>query len=353
MISTIKGYTLIPLQAPLNQPFRIAVGQHNTLDNLLLTISLADGTKGFGEAAVATHITGETIEDSVKNLHATFQWLMGQDAADYLKISAGLHERLSNNKCALAAVEMALLDALTRQWKMPLWRFFGPKANALKTDITIVIGSLEETQQKAKAFYAQGFRSFKIKIGKDEELDFLRVKAVKKIAPKGIIILDANQGYSDEQTLKFLSRLKRAGVTVALIEQPVPKADWEGLKRVTKVSKVAVCADESVSSLAQAVRAIKEKAVDVINIKMMKTGIIESREIAQLARANGIGLMMGGMMESNVAMTAAAHMASGLGGFDFIDLDTPFFIKNHAERNPFLSPAGVYNFKNARSGIGL
>jgi L-alanine-DL-glutamate epimerase-like enolase superfamily enzyme len=340
------------LHAPLIQPFRTALGQHDTLDNLCVTLTLADGTKGYGEAAVATHITGETIPQTEKNLRETGAWLCGRDAADYTVLSGVFHERMPDNKAAVAALEMAVLDALTRSAKMPLWALYGSAPAKVRTDITVVIDTLDETVLKTKAFYAQGFRAFKVKIGRDEELDLARVRAVAKIAKKAPIFLDANQGYTAQQTLRFLKDLDRCGIVPALVEQPVPKEDWEGLKRVTRLAKTRICADESVKSLADAVRAVKEKAVHVINIKLMKSGLVQAREIAHWARGAGMGIMMGGMMESALAMSCSAHLAAGLGGVEFADLDTPFFLKSSA-RPKFLSPDGVYDLSQVKAGIGV
>jgi L-alanine-DL-glutamate epimerase-like enolase superfamily enzyme len=340
-------------KASLNQPFRIACGQHDQLENILFTIELKDGTKGYGEAAVATHITGETIEQTLKNLNSIALWLKGYAIEDYLDISSHLHERLVHNKSAVAAVETAIFDALTRYLKIPLWQLWCSNPKQLRTDITMVIADLEETKTKALEFKRQGFRAFKIKIGRDMDLDFKRVQEVCRIAPRAQIILDANQGYSAKQTLKFLKDLSKFGITPDLIEQPVPKADWEGLKQVTRESKICVCADESASSLTDAIRIIKEKAAGAINVKLMKTGLVHSLEISRLAHAAGVKLMIGGMMESNLAMTASAHLAAALGYFDFVDLDTPFFIKGEVVRNPFLSSNGTYDLSKDKAGIGI
>lgn len=353
MRTRIQRCTVAPLCARLDGPFRIAIGQHDILDNVLFTIQFTDGTIGRGEAAVAPHITGETVARTTRNLKAAAHFLTGADPDDYLKISARLHEQMPDNQCAVAAVEMALLDALTKRWKIPLWRLFGLKPRILKTDITIVIGSLQETEEKGAQFYQQGFRSFKVKVGRDMDLDEQRVRALACLAPRSAIILDANQGYSDAQALKFVRTLKRAGIVPVLFEQPVARNDWEGLKRVSRLAGVPVCADESVSSPADAVRAIREKAVPVINIKLMKTGLIHAWGIAVLARAHGVRLMIGGMMETSLAMTASAHLAAGLGCFDFIDLDTPFFIRDGLKGNPYLSRNGTYRLSKSRPGIGI
>lgn len=356
--SLIKKCTVLDLTAPLNQPFRIASGQHDQLENLGFTIELYDGTKGFGEAAIASHITGETVITSRQNLESIAKDLVGKNIAEYLSISHQLNERLVKNKAAVAAVEMALLDALTRQMKIPLWKFFGSTCAPLATDITIVIAPLEETTVAASQYYRQGFRTFKIKVGRDEDLDFGRVLAVKKVVKNSAIILDANQGYTADQALSFLKNLKKHGVKPVLLEQPVPREDWEGLKKVSRLADVPVCADESAGTLNNVIELIKQKLVPVINIKLMKFGILQAREAVALARANGVQLMIGAMMESELSSTAAAHFAVGLGGFQFIDLDTPFFIKPAVKigglrKVTYLNPKGIYDLSRVKAGIGI
>lgn len=350
----LKTQTTV-IRASLHQPFRTALGTHDVLENIGFILTLADGTKGFGEAAVATHITGETLQGTLKNLKETGRRLEGRDIRDYLEARppSELKERLKDNKAALAAVETALVDAWSRQRKIPLWKFFGKRCRRLKTDITIVLADLKETEAAVRKYYRKGFRTFKVKIGRDFDLDLKRCAAVKRLAPRCTIYLDANQGYSAQEILRFLKELERLKVKVSLLEQPVPRSDWEGLKQVTRSTDIPVCADESVRSLSDARRLIKGKYADAINIKLMKSGIFESREIARLAKAGGTKLMIGGMMETSLAMTAAAHLAAGLGGFDYIDLDTPFFIKGNFDRNPFLDSKGIYNLANVKEGIGI
>ncbi len=351
--TTITSVSVRRLQKPLIMPFRIATGAHQSLDNVLLTVTLACGIKGYGEAAVAPHITGETVPKTMHNLKLMASYLKGQDIGHYQAMGAYVNSILSNNRAAAAAVEMALYDALTKLLKIPLWSMWGGVPKSFVTDITLVVGSLEETTAMARSFYAKGFRCFKIKVGRDMDMDLKRVIESSRIIKDSQIILDANQGFDDKQTLTFLKKLRDHKVRVDVIEQPVPKEDWEGLKRVTRLSGVCVCADESVSSLPQAVKAIREKAVGAINIKLMKTGMQDGAAIARLAKPNGIKLMLGGMMESSLAMTASAHLAAGLGCFDFIDLDTPFFIKNGLKGHPCLNRQGRYDLRGIKAGIGI
>ena len=123
-ISVIKKAKASRLSAQLVSPFRTALGQHDILENVLFMIELNDGTKGFGEAGVAPHITGETFDQTLRSLSRAGEELVGQDASNFLRISSEFGEKLCANPCALAALETALLDALTRQWKIPLWKFF-------------------------------------------------------------------------------------------------------------------------------------------------------------------------------------------------------------------------------------
>jgi L-Ala-D/L-Glu epimerase len=190
----IEHFSVSRLKKPLNQPFRIATGQHDYLDNLIFKIKLTDGTTGRGEAAIATHITGETIDETKISLEKAGRKIIGESPYDYLKMSSWLNEELIKNKSAVGAVESALADALTKLLDMPLWHFFGDQCDQLSTDITIVIADLKETEDSVKKYFKLGFRIFKVKVGRDMDLDIKRVMAVKRLAPKSKIYLDANQG---------------------------------------------------------------------------------------------------------------------------------------------------------------
>jgi len=347
--------------APLATPFRIASGQHDELANVFFRLRTTDGARGYGEAAVATHITGETLQGTLANLQAVGAALKGRTIDDPEAVCREVATRLSGNHAALAAVEMALLDISSRRQEIPLYRLFAPATPqgvklGFATDITVVIGSLEEARVTAADFTARGFSSFKIKIGKDEDLDLRRVLAVREAAPESTLILDANMAFSADRMLAFLDRLDHNGVRPVLLEQPVKKNDWDGLAAITAAlagTGVLVCADESVSSLEDARRAIDSNAVTAINVKTMKSGLLMGAEIARLAVANGVRTMLGAMMESALSITASAHLAAGLGCFEVIDLDTTFFLKGDLARSPYLDASGRFDLGSAGPGIGL
>lgn len=349
------------IRAPLVTPFRIATGQHDELANIFVRLRTGDGICGYGEAAVATHITGETVAGTLANLQAAASALQGRRIDDPEEVCREFSPAFAGNHAGLAAFEMVLLDISARVQGIPFYRLFAPAAAdapllTFATDITIVIGSLAEARAAAQQFAAQGFKAFKIKIGRDVELDLQRILAVVAIVPDAELILDANMGFSAHRMLAFLDRLDTCNARPVLLEQPVPKNDWDGLATITAAlagSGTLVCADESVGSLADARRAIDSGAVSAINVKSMKSGFLEGAAIARSANSHGVKLMLGAMMESALAITASAHFAAGLGCFDFMDLDTTFFIKGELAESPYLDHSGRFDLRHAGHGIGV
>ncbi|MGH2478832.1 MAG: enolase C-terminal domain-like protein, partial [Ktedonobacteraceae bacterium] len=98
---------------------------------------------------------------------------------------------------------------------------------------------------------------------------------------------------------------------------------------------------------------LKMGAVNVVNIKLMKAGIVDALDIAALCRATHTGLMVGAMIESRLAIAAAAHLVAGLGGFSFIDLDTPMLLAEDPFTGGFEQHAGVYDLSQVKSGLGI
>ena len=167
-------------------------------------------------------------------------------------------------------------------------------------------------------------RVIKVKVGADTlDADVARLRAVHQAAPACALIVDGNAAFDSATALRLCEAIRRHGLPVALLEQPVAAGDLDALAIVSQSGGLTVAADESVSSAADA-RAIAERhAAGVLNIKPMKCGFVEALEIAAVARVHGLGTMIGAMVESVLATSASACFAAGLGGFDFVDLDTP------------------------------
>jgi L-alanine-DL-glutamate epimerase-like enolase superfamily enzyme len=196
-------------------------------------------------------------------------------------------------------------------------------------------------------------RTIKIKVGQGLDPDEARVRAVAGAACGLRLMLDANQGYGPGESLRLLRRLRRAGIVPALFEQPAAAQDYAGLRAVAARGGVPVAADESAGSREAVLRLVRERAAQVVNIKLMKCGLLEAWDIAALARSAGLGLMIGGNIESSLAMAAAAHFAAGLGRFSFVDLDTPLWFRRDPMSGVRLGPGGVYDLAGVKAGIGV
>ncbi len=350
----IKKIRVKKIRADLFMPFAISSGSHERLENILFEVELKSGIKGFGEAAIANHVTGETQNLTFNNLKRIGVWLEGKDIADYFNIFVFAERKLDKNRSALAAVEMAVLDALTKSLNIPLWKFYGNKCAEIKSDITLVIGGEKNNYSFIRKMAARGFNVFKIKVGVDFDKDINRVVSISRITGGAGIYLDANCAYDAETAFKFIKTLEKHKVVPLVFEQPTAKEDFAGLKFLTGKLKMPVCADESVSSVEDAFKIIKNGYANAINIKLMKFGLMRSREIYNLAKIKNIKLMMGEMLESSLSSLCAAHFAGGLGGFDFIDLDTPFFIKDKIMNSgAIIKRSGIYEINKVKKGIGV
>lgn len=315
------------LDVALTTPFGIAGGSQETAKNVLVSVELDDGTRGLGEAAPFPAVSGETQEQTLATLDSMRAVLVGQDARRWRRVSAQLAELAPGAPAARCAVETALLDALCRRGGLSLWTFFGGAEPSLVTDVTVVTGSVEEARGAAESAARDGFATLKVKIGGTRlDADLARLDAVLDAAPRAKLILDANAALSADEALTLLGGLGPRRSRVVLFEQPTPAGDLDGLRRVREQGRVAVAADESAKNARAVAVLARERAADVVNIKLMKSGVAEALEMAAAARTLGLGLMIGGMVETELGMTTSACFAAGLGGFSFVDLDTPLFM---------------------------
>jgi L-alanine-DL-glutamate epimerase-like enolase superfamily enzyme len=252
-----------------------------------------------------------------------------------------------------AGMEMAILDALTRSYGIPLYIFLGGASSSVETDMSIPMVTPERAYILAQETVAKGINTIKIKVGGDLREDVNRVEAVRSGAPHLALTLDANQGYTPNEALLCLEALDNRDIRPLLLEQPVHKDDYEGLRYVSQHTTVPVAADESATNSASVAKLIHNQSVNVITVKLMKAGIVDALDIAALCRANNIQLMIGAMIESRLAISAAAHLVAGLGGFRFVDLDTPMLLTSDPFTGGYTQKGGVYDLSEIKSGLGI
>ena len=340
-----------PVDIPITDPFVVATGARTVAENVFLRVTLSNGSQGYGEAAPFPEVGGETRESCLRSLHQLSKVILGRSAADYKEIGRLLSEQALTYPAARCGLETAIIDAHCRTANIPMWQLWGgADVRARETDITIPITDLDKTVALARGWYVRGFRLFKMKVGKDVESDIRRLEAVHHALPGISFIGDGNQGFSRQDCLTFAQGVKRFGGSMVLLEQPVVRDDFDSMAAIRRETGIPVAADESVRSLADAREVVARGAADYINIKIMKTGVAEAIEIASFTKASGLKLMIGGMLETRIAMGCSFSLVLGLGGFDVLDLDTPLLLVS----DPV---TGGYRYKGPRlqpwSGPGL
>ena len=309
----IQAIEIEPLNIPLLEPFVIAIGRLDHVRNVLVTVRLENGVVGYGEAAPLEPISGENQATVLATLEVCAAMLMGRDVLEWRKLAADLKGVFGAQAAARAGLEMALLDAVTKTMRVPLYQFLGGVSNYVETDLSIPIVEPERAAIVAREWVEQGGRVLKIKVGKSLDADVARILAVKTAAPTLEITLDANQGYNASQAVALLEILARNGVRVAMFEQPVPKHDWLGMRFVTEHGRVPVAADETVFGPYDALQIAAHGAANVVNIKLMKCGLVDGMDIAAVCRAGHVGLMIGGMIRVEAGNVLFGPLRGGFG----------------------------------------
>ncbi|HVZ24507.1 MAG TPA: dipeptide epimerase [Sediminibacterium sp.] len=303
-------------------PFTIATGTMHYAQNLLIRMHTSEGLTGVGECSAFPMIVGET--------QATCFEMAKDFAACWKNKSATeMEERLqeldlltARNYTAKSAFDMALYDLAAQSAGQPLYRYLGGKKKPIESDLTIGIGTPETMAQTATAFEARGVRILKVKLGKNPTEDVERIRQIRAaVSPDIKIRIDANQGWEPEEAAWALSALARFDIECC--EQPMRTWNDHFLPALCRESPIPVMADESVYTHHDAERLIRNQACHSINIKLAKSGgIREALRIHEICARHHIPNMMGGMLESRVALTAKVHLATALDNIQYYDLDT-------------------------------
>lgn len=320
-ITDIKIYGI---SIPLIKPFKTALREVKVLDTNIIEIGTDTDEIGFGEASPTAVITGDTrgsIREAIEEY--IFPAIKGMDIEDIENIMIRINKSMVKNSSPKAAVDMAVYDLFGKHFKMPLYKYFGGAKKEFETDITISVKEPEEMAKDAAEYVNEGYDTLKLKVGMDSELDILRVKAIRAaIGPNVKIRLDANQGWNAKEAVRVIRKMEDMGFGLELVEQPVPYYDIEGLKFVTDNVEIPIMADEALFTPHDAVTLLSTRAVDILNIKLMKAGgLYNAQKICSIAEACGVECMIGSMMESRVGITAAAHFTGGKMNITKADLD--------------------------------
>ena len=330
LIQSVAGEEL---SVRLKEPFVIANGRIECTRAVLVRVELIDersghGSMGIGEAAPLPPVTREDQPDVQLSIADAGTRLRGRKIGALNEIDGVLDEVLGSKPVARAGVECALLDAWARIEGRSICTLLRGKApGRLATDITLPIAAPAHTGELAADYRALGFRTFKLKVGKDFDTDLRTLEALHARVPDGIVRLDANEGFDSHQALELLRRAGASAIAIECFEQPCARADLEGMARVTREGGVPVIADEAVRDLDDLAQVHKARAAHGVNLKLAKLGgLLCALALGERARADGLSIMCGGMVETRLGMSAMAHLACALGSIEYVDLDTAFLL---------------------------
>lgn len=316
-----------PLNVNLTDTFTISQGSVTTVRNLLVILTLKDGAIGYGEITPFPELRGEDREACIHKFNEISPELIGESVENIRYLGQFLDEALSGSPSVKCGIEISMLDALTRSLKIPLWAYFGGlNKEIIQTDITIPILSTERSLELAKKWYNKGFRTLKMKVGSDHDREIELITKINQRHEDLQFIIDANQAFNENQALEFIRELKSRQCDIILFEQPLNRYDFIGMGRLKKLLNVPIAVDESVFSIKDLQQVIKYGSADVVNLKIMKTGVFNALNIATTTLSMGLDLMIGGMVETRIAMGCSVSIAMGYCPIKYVDLDTPLLM---------------------------
>ncbi|MFB6101992.1 MAG: dipeptide epimerase [Haloplanus sp.] len=315
------------LSLPIDGDFTISRGSQTAVETVVVRVSDAGGQTGIGAAAPAAHYgeTADTVAVVLPDLLAAVEAVDDPLALD--RIDRRLREVVRDNPAARAAVSIACHDLAARRLGVPLYRQFGLDPDrAPPTSYTVAIDDPESMGEAAADAVAEGFTILKVKLGTDR--DRQRIDAVRDAAPDATIRVDANEAWTPHEAVDKCEWLADYGIE--FVEQPVPAENPAGLEHVHERSALPIAADESCRTLPD-VPAVADR-VDIVNLKLMKCGgVREAIRMVHTARAHGLGVMLGCMVESTASIAAACHLAPLV---DYVDLDGALLLADDAYEGP-------------------
>lgn len=272
----IQDLKIKKISVPLKTPFKTALRTVEKVEDVIVEIYTDTGNIGFGEAPPTGVITGDTtgaimgaIEDHIKKA------IVGMDIENFEAVIRKLNGCIIKNTSAKAAVDIALYDLYGQLYRAPLYKLLGGFRKEISTDITISVNDIEKMVKDSLDAVKRGYKTLKIKVGENSEKDLERMKAIRQAVGYDIDLrIDANQGWKPKEAVKVLRKMEDAELDLEFVEQPVIAQDIEGLKFVTDNVSIPVLADESMFSPRDALNILQKRAADMINIKLMKSGML-------------------------------------------------------------------------------
>ena len=331
----LRRLTAYTIRVPLKRPFRHASAERTESENIVIACELADGTVGWGEGVPRSYVTGETPEGCLAQLAASRlgDQLTG-DCANWSEVVA-LCERFELAEMAdnprgcygnalRCAVELSVLDAFGRLFgepisriveHVPIARVIRQQSGQVRYSTTIDAESNDRLWRSALKMRLYGFRQCKVKVGVAGQSDADRLRIIRRwLGSRVDIRVDANEAWPVERLTERIEAIRP--FNVSCIEQPCPHEQLAELAQVRPKLGMPIMLDESLTSCADAKRAIALGACDLFNIRLSKCGgFLRSLELAAIAQQNGLGYQLGCHPgETGILSAAGRHWATSVRG---------------------------------------
>ncbi|MBA2933908.1 muconate cycloisomerase [Sphingomonas sp. CGMCC 1.13654] len=310
----IASIETVVFDLPTIRPHKLAMATINQQSLVLVRVRDEEGHEGLGEASVIPHYGAETIEAIQLVIDRYLApALIGRDPAAFEALVAAMDVTIKDNGYAKAAIEMACVDLAARRLGVPASALFGAAVRDT-LPILLVLGGGEADADCALADEMLDKRlhnRFLVKIGKAEpDSDVARAIAVKAhVGDRAIVHVDVNQSWDESTATRGIARLEDGGI--AVVEQPLPRADIDGMRRLSERFAVPIMADEAIETVEDALAYARVRAADAFSIKLTKQGgLLRTRKVASIAEAAGLTLFGGTMLESGVGTAASAQLFS-------------------------------------------
>ncbi len=306
----IRQIEAIPVVVPLLHPIKWARGEIRNIDNVIVVITLSDGTQGIADAPPRPTIYGETQQSIATIIQDHFApKLKNLDAFDVAGLWAVL-DQYAGNPAAKSALDMALFDAQAKHLGISCAELLGGTPKILPVNRRLMLGSNKEMLAEAEKMTRQyGFRAWKVKCGIDKKRDIALLRALRRlVGDDHEITIDCNQGYSSQDLLEMSPYFEE--VNVALIEEPIPARDGAGKRFCAGRTRIPVSGDDSCMTPDDVLHELKLGGIRALVIKCARTGYTQSRQILALAKSFHTPAHNGTQADMQIGCVAAAHFAS-------------------------------------------
>jgi muconate cycloisomerase len=310
----------IAVSLPMKKPMKMSGVEIRNGENALVRITTDTGVVGWGEAAAAPNMTGETVESMMAAIRYTAPFLIGSKADGFDAVHAEMDWRMVGNHAAKATIDIALHDIAGRARGVPVHALLGEQRRKRAPVLWLVgTGSTEGDVREALERKAQGFTAYKIKVGAESpEADGVRTRAVCEALGKGLLIsADVNQAWTVAQTMTFLKAVGKAPLD--FLEQPIRGDDIAGMARIAAASRIAIGADEGLHGIAEIERHHTAGAAKGGSLKTIKFGGVGPAYQAGLL-CDRLGMkvnLASKVAESSIATAALLHLAAVLPNIDW------------------------------------